>query len=70
MFAANSAVQAQISDDPDSKIHGANMGPIWADRTQVDPMLAPWTLLSGELSHGQAKFRKILSQNDQNNLEG
>ena len=59
---------------PDSKVHGANMGPIWgrqdpggphagpmnfakvhgatwgpsgADRTQVGPMLAPWTLLSG-----------------------
>ena len=22
---------------PDSKVHGANMGPIWADRTQVGP---------------------------------
>ena len=32
---------------PDSKVHGANMGPIWADRTQVGPMLASWTLLSG-----------------------
>ena len=32
---------------PDSKVHGANMGPIWTDRTQVGPMLAPWTLLSG-----------------------
>ena len=31
------------------------MGPIWgpsgADRTQVGPMLAPWTLLSGKLNH-------------------
>ena len=25
---------------PDRKIHGANMGPIWAVRTQVGPMLA------------------------------
>ena len=32
---------------PDSKVHGANMGPSGADRTQVGPMLAPWTLLSG-----------------------
>ena len=32
---------------PDSKVHGAHMGPIRADRTQVDPMWAPWTLLSG-----------------------
>ena len=34
-------------DVPDSKVHGANMGPSGADRTQVGPMLAPWTLLSG-----------------------
>ena len=32
---------------PDSKVRGANMGPSGADRTQVGPMLAPWTLLSG-----------------------
>ena len=30
---------------PDSKVHGANMGPPGADRTQVGPMLASWTLL-------------------------
>ena len=34
---------------PDNKVHGANMGPPGADRTQVGPMLAPWTLLSGIL---------------------
>ena len=33
---------------PSSKVHGANMGPSGADRTQVGPMLAPWTLLSGK----------------------
>ena len=42
-----------IRKNPDSKIYGANMGPKWgppgADRTQVGPMLAPWTLLSGKL---------------------
>ena len=32
---------------PDSKIHGANMGPSGANRTRVGPMLVPWTLLSG-----------------------
>ena len=32
----------------DSKVHGAPPG---ADRTQVGPMLAPWTLLSGSSSH-------------------
>ena len=31
----------------ESKVHGANMGP---NRTQVGPMLAPWTLLSGHTS--------------------
>ena len=35
---------------PDSKVHGANIGPIWVwqdpDRPQKCPMLTPWTLLS------------------------
>ena len=34
--------------DPNTKFHGANMGPICGDKTQVGPMLAPWTLLSGD----------------------
>ena len=33
---------------PDSKVHGANIGPIWANRTQVGPMLAPWTCYLGD----------------------
>ena len=32
---------------PDSKVHGANMGPIWGGQDPGGPMLAPWTLLSG-----------------------
>ena len=32
---------------PDSKVHGANMGPTWVLSAQMGPMLAPWTLLSG-----------------------
>ena len=32
---------------PDSKVHGANMGPSGAGRTQMGPMLARCTLLSG-----------------------
>ena len=32
---------------PNIKVHGANMEPIWGRQTQVGPMLAPWTLLSG-----------------------
>ena len=38
-----------VSGDPDSKVHGPTWGPSGAGRTQVGPMLAPWTLLSGEL---------------------
>ena len=34
---------------PDSKVHGANMGPPESCRPQMGPMLAPWTLLSGIL---------------------
>ena len=33
---------------PDSKVHGATLGPPGDDRTQVGPMLAPWYLLSGD----------------------
>ena len=32
---------------PDSKIHGANMGPTWVLSAPDGPMLAPWILLSG-----------------------
>ena len=31
----------------DSKVHGANMEPIWGRQEPGGPMLAPWTLLSG-----------------------
>ena len=31
----------------DSKIHGANMGPIWGRQDLGGPHVAPWTLLSG-----------------------
>ena len=40
---------SDLAGNPDSKVHGVNMGPSGADRTQVGPMLAPWTLLSGKL---------------------
>ena len=36
---------------PDSKVHGPNMGPTWAlSAPRWAPMLAPWTLLSGQSS--------------------
>ena len=34
--------------NPDSNIHGANMGPTWVLSAPDGPMLAPWTLLSGK----------------------
>ena len=47
---------------PDSKVYGANMGPAWADRTQIGPMMAPWTLLSGTCStYGRIGYRNIPS---------
>ena len=44
-----------VNTFPDSKVHGAYMGPPGADRTQVGLMLAPWTLLSalGARRNGQ-----------------
>ena len=44
---------------PDSKVHGTNMGPSGADRTQVGPIFAPWTLLFG--GHVQILVVNILS---------
>ena len=35
---------------PDSKVQGANMGPLGPCRPKMGPMLAPWTLLSGHRS--------------------
>ena len=41
------AVGAKRWHYPDSKVHGANMGPYGSCRPQMGPMLAPWTFLSG-----------------------
>ena len=37
----------QIVRYPDSKVHGANIGPTWGRQDPGGSMLAPWTLLSG-----------------------
>ena len=37
---------------PDSKVHGANMGPTWVLSAPDGPHVGPWTLLSGELYFG------------------
>ena len=39
----------QWSWNPDSKVHGAYMGPTWGWQDPGDPMLAPWALLSRKL---------------------
>ena len=45
---------AWYEDFPDSKFHGANMGPIWGRQDPDGPTLAPWTLLSGSFSFHDA----------------
>ena len=41
----------RVHTNPDSKVHGANLGPIWG--RQVGPMLASWTLLSGKANYSK-----------------
>ena len=38
---------ASLKTVPDNKVRGPTWGPSGVDSTQVGPMLAPWTLLSG-----------------------
>ena len=49
----------RLTNNSDSKVHGANMGPIWADRTQMGPMLAPWTLLDGHRAFHSVTVTKL-----------
>ena len=39
----------KIWQSPDSKVHGANTGPIWGWQGPGGPHDGPWTLLSGSL---------------------
>ena len=55
-----SYISHSVWGDPDSKVHGTNMGSLGTDRTRVGLMLAPWTLLSGVTAC--RKRRPILSQ--------
>ena len=32
---------------PDSKVHGANLGPIWGRQDPGGPHVGPWTFLFG-----------------------
>ena len=40
-------LKAYVLNCPDSMVCGAYMGPTWGDRTQLGPVLAAWSLLSG-----------------------
>ena len=44
---ARKSNHGQMKSYPDSKVHGANMGPTWVLWAPDGPMLAPGTLLSG-----------------------
>ena len=46
-----------LPDDPDSKVHGAYLGPTWVLLAPERPLLAPWTLLSRE--HFQKDFLEL-----------
>ena len=38
-------------DTPNSKVHGANMGPIWGQQDPGGPHVGPWLVLSGNRHH-------------------
>ena len=45
---------------PDSKVHGANMGPTWVLLAPDEPHVGRWTLLLGTgLQHEKSLFLKI-----------
>ena len=41
-------ISGKSRSHPDSKVHGTNMGPIWGRHDPGGPVLASWTLLSGQ----------------------
>ena len=59
-FRIISFVVAQSYDCPNATLRTRFMGPTWGpsgtDRTQVGPMLAPWTLLSGQWTTSPLKL--------------
>ena len=44
-------ISDKFSFHPDSKVHGANMGPTWALSAPDGPHVGPGTLLSGHGCH-------------------
>ena len=70
-------IQHLIGNVPDSKVYGANMGPILGRQGSGGLNVDPWTLLSGNptnvvetIKHKYAmcKHRKVLQQNKYNML--
>ena len=58
--------KSHIDVNADSKVHGAHLGP---DRTQMGPMLAPWTLQYGKCNILRIyNFCQISSFHDKVNL--
>ena len=47
MYRWTASSVSPVNSIPDSKVHGAEMGPIWDRQDPDGPMLAPWTFLSG-----------------------
>ena len=50
-------VQAWLLGTLIARFIGPTWGPPGADRTQVDPMLAPWTLLSGDIRPVSTQYK-------------
>ena len=46
--------------NPDSKVHGTNMGPSGADRTQVGPHVGPMNFAIWEVNCGMKLFIQAL----------
>ena len=61
---------------PDSKVHGANMGPIWGRQDPGGPHVGPMKLLSGYVEHFSTiehidiKSKWLLSLKWMQNAEG
>ena len=50
----------RYKEAPDSMVYGAYMGPTWADRTQVGPRWATWTLLYGTPLFRIREYNKLV----------
>ena len=51
MFLIFTHIIGSFTSHPDSKVHGANMGPTWVLSAPDGPHLAPWTPAQANISH-------------------